>query len=106
MNEQRPQLVRKRAGYSVRALSEALNGQPSHHAIRKYEKGEISPDISVLLALTRALGVRVIFLLATKCRRLTGEFRKRPSTSAKDRAHFEAEVMDRSGRYDERRISG
>ena len=100
MNGQRLELARKRAGFSLRGLSNAMGGQPSHQAIRKYEKGEMTPSSSVLVALARTLGVSVDFLMSDQVRALAGvEFRKRSSTSAKDRARVEAEVMDQVDRY-------
>ncbi len=100
MNGQRLELARKRAGLSLRGLSDALGGQPSHQAIRKYEKGDMIPSSSVLIALTRTLGVSVDFLMTDQVQALEGvEFRKRSSTSAKDRARVEAEVMDQAERY-------
>ena len=100
MNGQRLELARKRAGLSLRGLSDALGGQPSHQAIRKYEKGEMTPNSSVLVALAKGLGVSVDFLMSDQVQALTGvEFRRRSSTSAKDRARVHAEVMDQVDRY-------
>lgn len=100
MNGQRLELARKRAGFSLRGLSDALGGQPSHQAIRKYEKGEMTPSGSVLVALAKALGVSIDFLMSCHVQALAGvKFRKRSSTSAKDRARVKAEVMDQVDRY-------
>ncbi|MEM7530161.1 MAG: XRE family transcriptional regulator [Pseudomonadota bacterium] len=100
MNGQRLELARKRAGFSLRGLSDALGGQPSHQAIRKYEKGEMTPSSSVLVALAKTLGVSIDFLMSEQVQALEGvEFRKLSSTSAKDRARVEAEVMDQVDRY-------
>lgn len=100
MNGQRLELARKRAGFSLRGLSDELGGQPSHQAIRKYEKDEMTPSSSVLVALAKALSVSVDFLMSDQVQALEGvEFRKLSSTSAKDRARVEAEVMDRVDRY-------
>ncbi|MEQ8399297.1 XRE family transcriptional regulator [Thalassobaculum sp.] len=100
MNGQRLELARKRAGYSLRGLSEALGGEPSHQAIRKYERGEMSPSSGVLVAMARTLGVSVDFLMSDEVRSLEGvEFRKLSISSAKDRARVEAEVMDQVDRY-------
>ena len=66
MNGQRLELARKRAGFSLRGLSDALGGQPSHQAIRKYEKGEMTPNSSVLVALAKGLGVSVDFLMSNQ----------------------------------------
>ena len=100
MNGQRLELARKRAGLSLRGLSGALGGRPSHQAIRKYEKGEMTPGSGVLVALARALEVSVDFLMGDQVRALAGvEFRRRSSTSTRDRARVEAEVMDQVDRY-------
>ncbi|MCY4168707.1 MAG: XRE family transcriptional regulator [Rhodobacter sp.] len=93
-------MARKRAGLSLRGLSGALGGRPSHQAIRKYEKGEMTPGSGVLVALARALGVSVDFLMGDQVRTLAGvEFRRRSPTSARDRARVEAEVIDQVDRY-------
>ena len=100
MNGQRLELARKRAGFSLRRLSAALGGQPSHQTIRKYEIGETTPNSSVLVALAKCLGVSVDFLMSDQVQVLAGvEFRKRASTSAKDRARIQAEIMDQVDRY-------
>ena len=56
-----PELARKRAGVSLRGLTDALGGQPRHQAIRKHERGEMTPSSSVLVALAEALGVSIDF---------------------------------------------
>jgi len=100
MNGQRLELARKRAGFSLRGLSDALGGQPSHQAIRKYEKGEMTPSGGILVALAKTLDVSIVFLMSDQVQALEGvEFRKLSSTSAKDRARVEAEVMDQVDRY-------
>ena len=63
-------------------------------------RGKMTPKGSVLVALAKALGVSVDFLMSDNVRALSEvEFRKRQSTSAKDRARVEAEVMDQVDRY-------
>ncbi len=100
MNGQRLELARKRAGLSIRGLSDAFGGQLSYRAIRKYEKEEITPGTSDLMALAKALGVSIDFLMSDQVQSLAGiEFRKLSSTSAKDRARLEVEVMDQLDRY-------
>ena len=100
MNGQRIELARKRAGFSLRGLSAALGGKPSHQSIRKYEKGKMTPSGSILVALAKALGVSTDFLMSDQVQALAGvEFRKLSSTSAKDRARVQAEVMDQVDRY-------
>jgi len=96
----RLKLARKRAGHSLRALSGALGGEISAQAIGKYERGEMMPSSTVLLALTKVLGVTPEFLLSDQVEQLEAvEFRKLSATSARDRAIVEAEVVDRLQRY-------
>ena len=45
------QLARKKAGYSLRGLSYALDGEVTAQAIGKYERGEMMPRSSVLIHL-------------------------------------------------------
>ena len=91
---ERLKLARKKAGYSLRALSEALDGAVSAQAIGKYERGEMMPGSKVLSRLAKTLGVSLEFLLVHQVKSL-GEvdFRKRSGTSVKERARVEAEVI-------------
>ena len=96
----RLKLARKKAGYSLRGLSDALGGAPSAQAIGKYERGEMMPRSGVLLQIARALGVSMEFLLSERVEELEAtEFRKRSGTSARDRARIEAAVIDGLQRY-------
>lgn len=100
MNGQRLELARKRAGLSLRGLSEEMGGEPSHQAIRKYERGEMTPSSSILVRLARTLNVSIDFLMSDEVRSLEGvEFRKLSTSSAKDRARVEADVMEHVDRY-------
>ena len=96
----RLRLARKKAGYSLRTLSDALDGEVTAQAIGKYERGEMMPSSKVLSRLTRVLGVSLQYLLSEEVDELEGvAFRKLSSTSARDRARVEAEVIDRLQRY-------
>ena len=96
----RLKLARKKAGYSLRGLSDALGGTPSAQAIGKYERGEMMPNSGVLLRVARALGVSLEFLLNERVEALeAAEFRKLSGTSARDRARVEAAVIDGLQRY-------
>ncbi len=96
----RLRLARKKAGFSLRGLSDALAGEVTAQAIGKYERGEMMPSSRVLNRLTRVLGVSLQYLLSEQVEELEGvAFRKRSSTSARDRARVEAEVIDRLQRY-------
>lgn len=97
---ERLQLARKKAGLSLRALADALGGQVTPQAIGKYERGEMMPSSTVLLALTKALGVSLEFLAAPLDVRLGAiDFRKKAGTSARDRATVEALVLEHVERY-------
>ena len=96
----RIELARKCLGFSLLALSDALGGNPSHRAIREFEKGEATPDSDLLLRLSEVLNVSFEFLVSGLVSKLEGmEFRKMASTKVKERAHVEFEVMDRLERY-------
>lgn len=96
----RLKLARKRAGYSLRSLSTALDGEVSAQAIGKYERGEMMPGSGVLTRLCRTLGVSPEYLLSEQVEELEAvEFRKLSGTSAGDRARVEAEVIDALQRY-------
>ena len=91
----RLKLARKKAGYSLRGLSDALGGAPTAQAIGKYERGEMMPGSSVLLRMAKALGVSLEYLLSEQVEELeAAEFRKLSGTTVRDRARVEAAVID------------
>lgn len=97
---ERLKLARKRAGYSLRSLSDALGRKTSAQAIGKYERGEMMPSSGVLLDLAKTLDVSLEYLLSERVERLEEiEFRKHSGTSARDRARVEAVVIDSLQRY-------
>lgn len=96
----RLRLARRKAGYSLRGLSDAMGGKVTAQAIGKYERGESTPSSGVLTALSKALGVSLGYLLDTQAIKLSGvEFRTKASTSARDRAQVETEVLEWIERY-------
>jgi len=96
----RLRLARRKAGYSLRDLSAAMDGKVTAQAIGKYERGESTPSSGVLLALAKALGVSLPYLLDTQGIELSGvEFRARVNTGARDRAQVETEVIEWIERY-------
>ena len=96
----RLKLARRKAGFSLRKLSSAIGGKVTAQAIGKYERGESMPSSGVLLALAKALGVSLSYLLDTQGIELSGvEFRTKANTSARDRAHVETEVLEWIERY-------
>ena len=83
----RLRLARKKAGFSLRGLSDALDGEAAAQAIGKYERGAMMPSSKVLIRLTRVLGVALQHLLSEQVDELEGVVsRKLSSTSARDRA--------------------
>src|ERR1700676_3488703 len=96
----RIKLARRKAGFSLRDLSAAMDERVTAQAIGKYERGEDVPSSGVLSALAKALDVSLGYLLDTQGIKLSGvEFRTKASTSAKDRAHVETEVLEWIERY-------
>ena len=96
----RIKLARKKAGYSLRDLAKALDGKVSAQAIGKYERGEMTPSSDVLIALSKALGVTVAYLMDSQGVELTSiDFRTKAGTTGKDRARVETEVIEWVERY-------
>ena len=97
---QRLRLARKRAGFSMRALGNAMSPKVSAQAISKYEAGKMLPSSAVLVGLGNALGVSLDFLMSTQVEALEAiEFRKHSGASARDRARAEAAMVDSLERY-------
>ena len=96
----RLRLARRKAGYSLRDLSNAMDGKVTAQAIGKYERSESTPSSAVLSALSKALGVSLAYLLDSQGIELSGvEFRTKANTSARDRARVETEVLEWIERY-------
>lgn len=97
---ERLKIARKKAGLSLRALAEIMDPPVSAQAISKYESGEMMPSSRVLVALGKALGVSLDFLMSGEVEELAGmEFRKHSGTSARDRARVEAIVTEALENY-------
>jgi Zn-dependent peptidase ImmA (M78 family)/DNA-binding XRE family transcriptional regulator len=100
MDGERIKLARKRAGLSLRDLAAKMGGTVSAQAIGKYERGEMLPGSTVLIAMTKALGVSIPYLLAPQGVELQEvEFRAKASTGEKERARAKAEVIEWVERY-------
>ena len=100
MISDRIKLARRKAGFSLRGLSAAMGDKVTAQAIGKYERGEDVPSSGVLIALTKALGVSLNYLLDTQGIELSSvEFRTKANTTARDRAHVETEVLEWIERY-------
>ena len=96
----RIKLARRKAGYSLRDLSDAMEDGVTAQAIGKYERGESVPSSGVLLKLSHALGVSLDYLLDAHGVTLAGvEFRTKAATPAREKAHVETEVLEWIERY-------
>ncbi len=73
----RLQQARKMAGLSLRELSDKIDRAVSHAALAKYEKGQMMPDSSLLVILSRTLGQSPDFFFRPSKLKLTDvRFRK------------------------------
>lgn len=96
----RLKLARTAAGLSLRELEGQIDGLVTAQAIGKYERDEMMPSSSVLIALTRALKVSEDYLLNPADVELVGvEFRKKQLTSAKETAEVRACILSEVERY-------
>lgn len=92
--------TRESRGFSLRELEAAIQGQVSAQAIGKYERDEMMPGSTVLLALAKALDVSPEHLLSEREIELTGvDFRKAPQSGVKEERAVEAAVLDQVERY-------
>lgn len=92
--------ARDARGLSLRDLEATIEGLVSAQAIGKYERDEMMPSSTVLLAMAKALRVTPEFLLSERKIELTGvDFRKAPHAGAKEERLVEASVLDQVERY-------
>jgi Zn-dependent peptidase ImmA (M78 family)/DNA-binding XRE family transcriptional regulator len=92
--------AREAQGLSLRELESAIQGQVSAQAIGRYERDEMTPGSTVLLALAAALNVSPEYLLSEREIELVGvDFRKAPHTGVKEERAVEASVLDQVERY-------
>jgi len=95
---ERLKMARAMAGLTMRELAD--QARVSHQAIGKYEKGTATPTSPVLIRLSKALGVRLEFLMRPKVVELSDiQFRKKKSVPKKELGALEATVRDRIERY-------
>jgi Zn-dependent peptidase ImmA (M78 family) len=92
--------ARESAGLSLRELEARISSQVSAQAIGKYERDEMMPGSSVLLALASELGISPDYLLNEHDIELAGiDFRKAPQAGAKKERAVEALILDKVERY-------
>jgi len=92
--------ARDARGLSLRELEAAIQSQVSAQAIGKYERDEMMPNSTNLLALAKALQITPEYLLSEREIALAGvDFRKAPHAGAKEERAVEAAVLDQVERY-------
>jgi Zn-dependent peptidase ImmA (M78 family)/DNA-binding XRE family transcriptional regulator len=92
--------AREAAGLSLRDLEARLNKLVTAQAIGKYERDEMMPSSTVLLAMAKALDVAPEYLMSIQDIELAGvDFRKGAATASKEERAVEAMVLDRVERY-------
>jgi Zn-dependent peptidase ImmA (M78 family) len=97
---QRLKLARTQAGLSLRGLATALGGTVSYEQLRLYEAGKHLPEGDRLVALARALKVRLDFLLVSSRPVLEHpKFRKLSKLKAAEKSALEARVQVELERY-------
>ena len=97
---ERLRLARAAAGLSLRGLEERLEGLVTAQAIGKYERDEMMPSSTVLIALARALTVTEEYLLNPAAVELVSvEFRKKKLTSGREAATVRARILSEVERY-------
>ena len=97
---QRLKMARTMKGWSMRELSEQLDGKLSKQAIGKYENGDMEPERSSLLALCKVLDVRADFFERERHVNLQPEFRKFQRLPLKK----QNEILEKTKDYLERYI--
>ena len=92
--------ARKMAGLSMAALAEKAGAVVSKQAISKYEKGQINPGSEVLIALAKALDVKVDYFFRPSQIAISGlEFRKRSKLRKKAEEQIKYQTMDFIQKY-------
>ena len=92
--------ARTLAGLSLRELSQKMEGVVSHNAITKYENGLMMPDSKVLLALAKALDVKIDYFFRPYTVTIESvEFRKKRKLSTKNSNSIQQKVSDNIEKY-------
>ena len=92
--------ARKMAGMSLDALVLKTGSIVSKQAISKYEKGRINPGSEVLLALAKALDVKVDYFFRSSKICIAGiEFRKRARLSKKEEDRIKYQTIEFIQKY-------
>jgi Zn-dependent peptidase ImmA (M78 family)/DNA-binding XRE family transcriptional regulator len=96
----RLKLARRACGLSLRGLQQRIDDLVTAQAIGKYERDESVPSSDVLLAISRALGASIEYLVGDGDLVLEGvDFRKRAFARRKDEARVQATLLHALERY-------
>lgn len=96
----RLKLARAKSGLSLRDLSEKMGNIVTAQALWKYEHNKDVPSSDVLIALSKALGVTVGYLMDASGVTLSNvDFRAAAAARLRDRAHVQTEVLEAIERY-------
>jgi Zn-dependent peptidase ImmA (M78 family)/DNA-binding XRE family transcriptional regulator len=95
----RLKIARKKSGLSLRKLSEILQGQISHTAISRYEKGEMMPSSDVLIKLVNSLNISMDYLFKDNIPNLSLDFRKHSNLSKREEERVVATAIESLERY-------
>src|ERR1700748_2050798 len=92
--------ARKMKGWSLQELADHISVPITKQALNKYEKNEMKPTSEVLLALSKALDVKLdYFLREPKIMLEQVEFRKKKRLPAKQEESIKEKVRDFLERY-------
>lgn len=92
--------ARKMEGLSLRALSDKIGGAVSHNALAKYERGEMMPDSTLLIALARALHQPKGFFFRPMAEEIQQvEFREKTKLGEKQEQVIRVKAQDHFDRY-------
>jgi Zn-dependent peptidase ImmA (M78 family)/ribosome-binding protein aMBF1 (putative translation factor) len=87
-------------GHSLRSLAEALGGAFSHTTLQKYEKGDLTPELTTIGALADVLDLRPDYFLKRDSLKLEEvEYRKLTKLGKKDQKQIEEEAFEFFERY-------
>ncbi len=94
--------ARVRAKLSLEALAQKMDGSVTKQAISKFEKGQMAPSSSTLIALATALGTDINYFfrpITPDLQNLEVSFRKKSSISAKEIAALKIDIQDDIERF-------
>ncbi len=94
--------ARVRAKLSLEALSQKMNASVTKQALSKYEKGQMAPSSSTLIALATALDTDINYFfrpISPDLQNLEVSFRKKSNISEKDVAALKIDIQDDIERF-------